>query len=234
MFSEVNLSKLLFFDIETAGEYPTYEEFKRKDPDGAKIFATKAERLGYTDLEESYYNKVSLFPEFAKVVCLSYGVWKNGEMKVSTISETDEKDTMKKIANLFYKAGSQGLIPCGWNIKNFDVPWIFRKMLMHKIQVPNILNTYGKKPWEINIVDLKEMWKSFSNLDVTFEEAVYSLKLPSPKDVMDGSKVHYHYWNNVNLEGIKYYCEKDVTAMIHMCEYIKNIYYENDITVNKL
>jgi len=234
MFSEANLTKLLFFDIETAGEYPSYAEFKKADPEGAKIFASKAERLGYENIEESYENKVSLFPEFGKIVCLSYGIWKNGEMKVSTIAEMDEKDTLTKIGVLFQKAEAQGLIPCGWNIKNFDVPWIFRKMLMHKLRVPSNLNSYGKKPWEVNLVDLKEMWKSFSSLDVTFEEAVYSLKLPSPKDVMDGSKVHYNYWTNVNLEGIKYYCEKDVMAMMHMCEYIKNIYFRNSITVNKL
>lgn len=234
MFTNKILSELLFFDIETAGQYKDYDRFKADDYDGAMIFASKCKRLGLDDLALAYTSKVSLFPEFGKIVCLSYGMWENGNMKISTIAETTESDTMKKIANLFSKASSKGYVPCGWNIKNFDLPWVFRKLLINGIKVPTNLNNWGKKPWEINAVDLKELWKAGSNLDCTFEEAVYSLGLPSPKDEMDGSQVHYHYWDNANIEGIKYYCEKDVRGMIHFCERLYMIYHPNDLVVNTL
>lgn len=225
MFTQQVLSKLLFFDIETAGRYSTYEEFKLADPNGAKIYAGKCERMNYGDPAEGYLNKVSLFPEFGKIVCLSYGVWKNGEISIATVADENESDLIKKVANLFHKAGAQGMIPCGWNIKNFDIPWVYRKCLMHGIQVPEPVNTWGKKPWEVSITDLKEWWKGFSSLDVTFEEAAYGLGIPSPKDEMHGGQVHDNYWFKNNLAGVKHYCEKDVKTMIIMCEKIHKLYY---------
>lgn len=226
MFTQSQLSKLLFFDIETCGQYPTFEEFQNQEPDGAKIFEGKCKRLNLGDPSEAYLKQVSLFPEYGRIACLSYGLWKNGEIQVSTIYEANEADLVKKAANLFHKATANGLIPCGWNIKNFDIPWVYRKILMHGLQVPESINTWGKKPWEVNIVDLKEWWKSFSNLDVTFEEAMYSLGLPSPKDEMNGSQVHVEYWMNHNESGIIKYCEKDVIGMIHMIEKVHHIYYK--------
>ena len=96
MFSQQVLSKLLFFDIETAGRYATYEEFKTADPDGAKVYAGKCERMGYGEPEVGYSNKVALFPEFGRIVCLSYGVWKNGEISIATVADENEKDLIKK------------------------------------------------------------------------------------------------------------------------------------------
>jgi hypothetical protein len=226
MFTQQQLNKLLFFDIETAGQYPSFEEFKAQDPDGAMIYAGKCDRMGYGDPADGYENKVSLFPEFGRIVCLSYGLWKNGEYQINTISELNEADLVKKIAILFQKCGASGLIPCGWNVKNFDIPWVYRKILMYNLQVPECVNTWGKKPWEVNIVDLKEWWKGFSNLDVTFEEAMYGLGLPSPKDEMHGGQVHQEYWLQHNTNGIIKYCEKDVMGMIRMTEKIHNTYYK--------
>ena len=227
MFSNQKLSKILFFDIETAGNYATYAEFQKADPEGALIFEGKCKRLNYGDPHEGYQDKVSLFPEFGRIVCLSYGIWKGNEIKVSSIFDEDETFLLKKISVLFNKGIDSNLVPCGWNIKNFDIAWIYRKMLMHGIAVPESINTWGKKPWEINIIDLKEWWKSFSTLDVTFEEAAYSLGIPSPKDEMHGGEVHKNYWELDNLEGIKEYCEKDVKTMILMCEKIGKIYTPN-------
>lgn len=222
MFSKESLSKFLFFDIETCGLYPTYEEFIKNDPDGAEIYKKKCNRLNYGDPAEGYLNKVSLFPEYGKIACLSYGVWRDGEIKVNTIS-ADEKEMMKQIHALFVKAGANGMAPTGWNIKNFDVAWVYRKLLMQGFQVPECLNTWGKKPWEINIFDMKEWWKSYSNLDVTFEEAAYALGIPSPKDDIDGGMVHQTYWNG-ELDRVITYCEKDVKTMILMCEKIYKLY----------
>jgi predicted PolB exonuclease-like 3'-5' exonuclease len=224
MFNQDYFSTLLFFDIETCGEYPDYEAFKKADPDGAKIYEGKCQRMGYGEPEVGYSNKVSLFPEFGRIVCLSYGIWKNGEITISTVSDDDEKEMLKKIAALFHKAGARGMIPCGWNIKNFDLSWIYRKMLMHGLQVPDVINSFGKKPWEINILDLKEWWKGFSNLDVTFEEASYAIGLPSPKDEMHGGQVHLNYHFKNNKAGVIQYCEKDVKTMILMVERISKIY----------
>jgi uncharacterized protein YprB with RNaseH-like and TPR domain len=222
MLSQSKLSSLLFFDIETCGNYSDFDKFLENDPVGAEIWKKKAHRLDYESPRKGYTEKVSLFPEFGQIACLSYGVWKDGEIVVKTIQD-EEPVMMKYIANLFHKAGANGLTPTGWNIKNFDVPWIVRKLLMNGMQVPQSIATYEKKPWEVNIIDMKEMWRSLSSLDVTFEEAAYSMGIPSPKDDIDGSQVHQEFWKG-NIDRIMTYCEKDVRTMILLMEKIYKIY----------
>lgn len=230
MFSESYLKKLLFFDIETSGKYKDYESFIIEDKEGAHIWSKKMARIkpDLTD-DESYAAQVSLFPEFGQIVCLSYGIWKDGEMQISTIkNEGDYKEMMKRIYMLFTKSSANGMIPTGWNIKNFDVPWVIRQFLMNGLDVPSVLSTYEKKPWEVGVLDLKEVWKSNSSLDVTFEDAVYSLGLPTPKDDIDGSQVHGEFHKG-NIDRIVTYCEKDVKAMIQFSERLKEIYFPSKV-----
>ena len=173
MFSKEKLSRFLFFDIETCGSYRDFEDFQREDPEGAEIFKKKSERLGLESPEVGYRDKIALFPEFGRIACFSYGIWKEGEIIVRTIHDShDEKELLRKVNIMLTKAGANGMIPTGWNIKNFDLAWVYRKMLMHGLRVPDCINTYEKKPWEVNVFDMKEWWKVFSNLDVTFEEAI--------------------------------------------------------------
>jgi predicted PolB exonuclease-like 3'-5' exonuclease len=145
-------------------------------------------------------------------------------MNINTISNDDDEVTMKLIAGLFQKAAANGLSPTGWNIKNFDIPWVIRKIMNAGLPVPSSISTYDKKPWETSVIDLKEIWKSFSSLDVTFEEALYSMGIPTPKDDIDGSQVHENYHLG-NIERIKTYCEKDVKTMIQLVEKIYEIHH---------
>jgi len=231
--SKDKLKSLLFFDIETCGQHPdTTALHDDKGPGAVSMFEKKIKRLhngsSWTgNIDADYKNNVSLFPEFGRVACVSYGIWRDGKIEVSTIDDSNEYDLLKKTANLFAKAGASGLTPTGWNVKNFDVPWLIRRMLMQGITVPQALSTYDKKPWELNIFDLKEYWKSGSSLDVTFEEAAYGLGIPTPKDDIDGSQVHSVYWGGPEsggIERIKTYCEKDVKTMIIMVEKLNAIY----------
>jgi predicted PolB exonuclease-like 3'-5' exonuclease len=214
---------MLFFDIETSGKYANYSEFQKADPAGAEIWKKKMNRLKIEDYAKGYETQVALFPEFGRIVCLSYGIWKNGEMNVKTISDDNEETMMKLIAGLFQKAASNGLSPTGWNIKNFDIPWVVRKIMNAGIPVPSSISTYDKKPWETSIIDLKEFWKSFSSLDVTFEEALYSMGIPTPKDDIDGSQVHENYHLG-NIDRIVTYCEKDVKTMIDLMHKVYEIH----------
>ena len=224
MFTKHQLERLLFFDIETSGKHQGYSEFYQTDDEGSDIWDKKSNRLKKDTPIDFYESEVSLFPEFGQIVCLSYGTIKDGTMQISTIkNEGDTLEMMKKIHVLFSKAEINGLKPTGWNIKNFDVPWVNRQCLMNGIPVPMILSTFDKKPWEVNVLDLKEVWKSGSTLDVTFEEAAYAMGIPSPKDDIDGSQVHENYHAG-NLERIVTYCEKDVKTMILMCEKLSKIY----------
>jgi DNA polymerase elongation subunit (family B) len=235
-YTKSKFEKFLFFDIETCGQYPNLQDHvDNTSPVAEEIFSKKSQRLnngkGWTgDAHADYPNNVALFPEFGRIACLSYGLWKNGEMQIATIIEKDEKTLLKKVANLFHRAGASGLIPTGWNIKNFDVPWIVRRLLINGIPVPQILSTYEKKPWEMGIFDMKDYWKSGSSLDVTFEEACFGMGVPTPKDDIDGSQVHEKFWNGEHSR-IATYCEKDVKGMILMAEKIYQVY--NPVTIKE-
>ena len=234
MFSQAYLKQLLFFDIETCGKYKDYESFKNEDKEGANIWSKKMSRIkpNLTN-DESYAAQVSLFPEFGQIACLSYGTWKDGHMQISTIrNEGDYVDMIKRIYMLFTKASGNGYIPTGWNIKNFDVPWVIRQCLINGLDVPSILSTYEKKPWEVSVLDLKEIWKSNSSLDTSFEEAVYAMGLPSPKDDIDGSQVHGEFYKG-NIDRIVTYCEKDVKGMIKFSERLMEIYNPTSSFVNR-
>ena len=239
MYSREKFKKFLFFDIETCGQYPEFQSMiDDKGPEAVGIFEKKSSRLhngkSWTgDLHKDYPNNVALFPEFGRIACLSYGIWKDGEMQIQTISDSDEVTMLKKIANLFHKADSAGLIPTGWNIKNFDVPWIVRRLLINGIQVPDCLSSYEKKPWEMNIFDMKEMWKSSSSLDVSFEEACFGMGIPTPKDDIDGSQVHSTFYAG-EIDRVTTYCEKDVKSMILLAEKIYNIYQPQTLQSNTL
>lgn len=229
MFSESKLKTLLFFDIETAGKYPNYAEFEKADPAGAEIWHKKMNRQKIEDYKKGYEQNVALYPEFGQIVTLSYGLWNPDKYTTGynvgsiTLDPDNEYDTLKRIAMVFHNASANGLVPTGWNIKNFDVPWIVRKLHNVGLQVPTCLQTFDKKPWEVTVLDLKEMWKSNSSLDVTFEEAAYSMGIPTPKDDIDGSQVHQTF-HSEGIDRIQTYCEKDVKTMIHLVTALSKIY----------
>lgn len=230
MFTTEKLKSFLFFDIETCGQHPNYASLIAERPDADNIFPKKCERLNngksWTgNPEQDYANNVALFPEFGRIACLSYGVWKPEGYTIASIYGEDEVTLLKKVANLFNRAGANGMSPTGWNIKNFDVPWIVRRMHINNIRVPECLSSYEKKPWEMTVFDLKDFWKSGSSLDVTFEEACYGMGIPTPKDDIDGSQVHKTFWNG-ELERVKIYCEKDVKGMILLAEKVYRTYQQ--------
>lgn len=224
MITKDLISKLLFFDIETAGQYESCVDLYKKDPLGGKIFQKKWELYGSKEgleLSEFYSERVAIYPEFGRIVCLSYGICKDGESIIKTISG-EESDMMKMIYQLFVKAGERGLIPIGWNIKQFDVPWINRKLMMYDISVPNVLNSFNKKPWDLNILDLRDIWRGSSTFPCSFEEAAYAMGIPTPKDDIDGGQVHSEYWKG-NIDRIITYCEKDVKTMIELVKKMSNV-----------
>ena len=48
---------------------------------------------------------------------------------------------------------------CGHNSKEFDIPFIARRMIIHNMPLPDKLNLFGKKPWEIPHLDTMDLWK---------------------------------------------------------------------------
>tara|TARA_B100000927_G_scaffold290131_1_gene288217 strand:- start:141 stop:860 length:720 start_codon:yes stop_codon:yes gene_type:complete len=234
MLKNIDYSKILFFDIETVPNVYNYNEL---DKQGQDLWDKKTKFLQKRDemSADEIYNMAGIYAEFGKVICISLGlvVQKNGEnqIRLKSIAGKDEKKLLKDfidILNSYYNTNE--FIFCAHNGKEFDIPFLSRRILINELKLPNILNIAGKKPWEIRHLDTMELWKFGDYKHYTSLELLsYVFKIPTPKNDIDGSQVAFVYYEEDNLERIIKYCEKDVIATIQLFrKYQGHSLIEND------
>ena len=220
----MRLERILFLDIETVPEYRNYVELPEKRQyfwsRKARIILHKdMDDLSPQDLENSYFERAGIYAEFAKIVCISVGyyVTEDGvisEFRTKSFASKDEKEVLTGFSDLLNNHFNDPVkySLCGHNIREFDVPVICRRMLIHQLTFPKMLDVRNKKPWELgHLIDTMELWrfgdrKSYTSLDLL----AHIFGVPSPKSDIDGSLVGRVYWEEENLERIVKYCEQDV------------------------
>ena len=221
MLKNINYSKILFFDIETVPQTVDYNELDEKGQglwDRKTRFIQQREDLN----AEEVYEKAGIYAEFGKVVCISLGfvLQKEGEtqIRIKSIANEDEIVLLQEfldLLNSYYN--SPDFLFCAHNGKEFDIPFLCRRILINNLKIPYMLNVSGKKPWEIKHLDTMELWKfgdykNYTSLDLL----TYIFKIPTPKDDMDGSQVAKVFYQDKDLDRIIHYCEKDVVATIQL------------------
>ena len=214
MIDNLNLNNLYFIDIETV---PQSENYFDVPENLKKHWDKKAERLKKSEDEqnEDTYRQAGIYSEFGKIICISVGyIIKDNlgtnKIRVKSFADDNEKELLKSFADLITMKPRNF---CGHNINEFDIPYICRRLLINGIKIPECLNLYGKKPWEVQNIDTMALWKfgdfkSFTALDLL----ATILDVPTSKDDIDGSQVFDIYYKEKNLERIKIYCEKDVVC----------------------
>jgi uncharacterized protein YprB with RNaseH-like and TPR domain len=221
MLQNINYNKILFFDIETV---PLTYEFKDLEERAQDLWDRKTRFLQERDnlSPDELYEKAGIYAEFGKVVCISMGfvLQKEGEtqIRVKSIANENEKILLQEcidLLNSYYN--SPDFLFCAHNGKEFDIPFLCRRILINGLKLPFILNVSGKKPWEIKHLDTMELWKfgdfkNYTSLDLL----TYIFNIPTPKDDMDGSQVAKVFYEEKNLDRIIHYCEKDVIATIQL------------------
>ncbi len=221
MLSSLNLECILFLDIETVPAFPTYSDVP---DDWKKLWDKKSSVISKdeNDTPETLYGRAGIYAEFGKIICISVGFLKTvdgkEQFRIKSFYGHDEKQVLLSFAELLNKhyCGADHRL-CGHNGKEFDFPWIARRMMIHGIKIPALLNTSGKKPWEVNHLDTMEMWKfgDFKNhTSLNLLAALFGV--PTPKDDIDGSMVHKVYYEEKNLERIVTYCQKDVLTVVQI------------------
>ena len=213
-----SLNNILFLDIETVPQYASYELL----PENAKPFWNKkAEQIKKDkelDTPGSIYPRAGMYAEFGKVVCISVGIISgNGEGKKLIIKSfccEDEKILLNDFCELLKKWAGQDKVMCAHNGKEFDFPFLSRRMVINNIPIPAMLQLAGKKPWEIPHVDTMELWKfgDYKNY-TTLNLLAFSFGIATPKDDIDGSLVWKVYWTEQDLTRIVTYCQKDVVTV---------------------
>ena len=221
MLQNINYNKILFFDIETV---PLTYEFKDLEERAQGLWDRKTRFLQERDnlSPDELYEKAGIYAEFGKVVCISMGfvLQKEGEtqIRVKSIANRNEKILLQEyidLLNSYYN--SPDFLFCAHNGKEFDIPFLCRRILINGLKLPFILNVAGKKPWEIKHLDTMELWKfgdfkNYTSLDLL----TYIFNIPTPKYDMDGSQVAKVFYEEKNLDRIIHYCEKDVIATIQL------------------
>lgn len=221
MIKQVPFEKILFLDIETV---PQAYQFEQLDEKSKALFEVK-NRFQISpekSIEQIFEERGGILAEFGKIVCISVGMLHEGSqgksIRLKSYYHDDEETLLKQFKRLLDDHyNTQYHVLCGHNSKEFDIPYICRRMLINGIALPSILQIAGKKPWEINHIDTMELWKfgdykSYTSLSLL----CHVMNIPTPKDDISGADVARVYYEENDLQRIMVYCEKDVVALIQL------------------
>lgn len=218
----IPLENVLFLDIETVPQAANYDDL---DESSQSLWDLKAQFMMRNDPEKTpadFYERAGIFAEFGKIVCISVGFIPVGDgprkFRVKSFAGHEEKELLEGFANMLnthYNHDRYYL--CGHNGKEFDFPFMARRMLINGLKLPLLLDTAGRKPWEVKHLDTMELWKfgdykSFTSIKLL----THCFGIPTPKDDIDGSQVASVYYGEGDVERIAVYCQKDTLTVAQL------------------
>jgi len=216
MLDKINLEHILFLDIETV---PQSEHFEELDETTQQLWEAKTAFQRKEEITpEDFYERAGIMAEFGKIICISVGFFRtkgdNRQFRVTSFygqEETILKDFKNLLETHFDRPEH---LLCAHNGKEFDFPYIARRMIISGIEVPSKLKLFGKKPWEIAHLDTMDLWKFGDYKNYTsLKLLAHVLGIPSPKDDIDGSQVRQVFYEEKNIDRIIEYCEKDTITV---------------------
>ncbi|MBI2259511.1 MAG: 3'-5' exonuclease [Flavobacteriia bacterium] len=240
MLANIPLKNVLFLDIETVPQVYRFSELSDK----AKSLFQLKNRNKFSDLykenkaneldlsdedlwDKVYQNVSGIQAEFGKIICISVGFVKENhtfsEIRLKSFFHDDEETLLKLFIRLLNDNPNFSIL-CGHNAKEFDFPYICRRLLINGLNLPPQLDISGKKPWEIAHIDTMDLWKfgdfkAYTSLSLL----CHVFDIPTPKDDISGQDVARVYYEENNLLRIKQYCEKDVLALAQLLLRMKSL-----------
>ncbi|MXV15448.1 3'-5' exonuclease [Hufsiella ginkgonis] len=235
MFETIDLQQVLVLDIETVPQFASWQEVPLHFAD---LWELKTRSLRKeSETAEEYYQRAGIWAEFGKVVCISVGIF-NGKppetgLRIKSFSGDDERLILEDFISLLNRQPAS-LCLCAHNGKEFDFPYLCRRMLINGLKLPKQLNMAGKKPWEVGHLDTMELWKfgdykNYTSLNLL--AAVFGI--PTPKNDIGGADVGRVYWVEGDVQRISNYCQKDVITTAQLLLRFKGLplVTENNITI---
>lgn len=222
MLQHIILENILFIDVETV---PLYQNYNSAPDEYKTLWDKKASYLIKTenDNAESLYGRAGIYAEFGKIICISAGYLHYADgicsLRIKSFFNDNEAQLLSEFAALlkFYEGKNKDIILCAHNGKEFDFPYISRRMLVNGLPLPAVLQLASKKPWEVQHLDTLELWKFGDYKHYTsLELLAYIFNIPTPKSDIKGSDVARVYWEEGNLERIVEYCQKDVLTVVQL------------------
>ena len=225
MIKRIKLEHILFLDIETVPQFADYDSLENPTKLLWEAKTNYQRKENFTPKE--FYDRAGIWAEFGKIICISVGYFKQKEdprnFRVTSFYG-EEADILKDFKNLlethFNKSNH---LLCAHNGKEFDFPYIARRMVILGIDLPEKLNLFGKKPWEVPHLDTLELWKfgdykTFTSLNLM----AHVLGIPSPKNDISGEQVRDVFYKEKDIDRIVAYCEKDTVTVAQIILKLRN------------
>ena len=232
MLDNVRVEDVLFLDVETV---PTAASYDLLEPAMQILWDKKSKQFRTPEQTSGdVYERAGIYSEFGKIICISVGLIKEKNpfsFRLKSFYGDEEKTLLSDFSAMlskFSKTNREAVL-CAHNGKEFDYPYIARRMIINGLIIPGILDNAGKKPWEIKLLDTMDLWKFGDYKNYTSLDLLTSiLGIPTPKDDIDGSMVAGIYYNENDLKRIVRYCEKDVLAIARVLLRFMNLPGIND------
>lgn len=220
MLDNIRVEDVLFLDIETV---PVVKSIEMLDPGMQILWDKKSKHFRTAEQSANdVYERAGIYSEFGRIICISVGYIKEKDpyaLRLKSFYGDDEKTILSEFSAMlskFSKSNRESLL-CAHNGKEFDYPYIARRMIINSILIPDLLDNAGKKPWEVKLLDTMDLWKFGDYKNYTSLDLLTSvLGVPTPKDDIDGSMVAGIYYDEKDIERIVRYCEKDVIAIVQV------------------
>jgi hypothetical protein len=227
MLDSITIEDILFLDIETV---PLMPSMNLLEPPMQALWDKKSRFFrSPEETPETAYERAGIYAEFGKIICISVGFIRDKNpisFRLKSFCGDDEKMILSEFSEMLLKfsKSKKDAILCAHNGKEFDFPYIARRMIINRLIIPEILDNAGKKPWEVKLLDTMDLWKLGDYKNYTSLNLLTTvLGIPSPKDDIDGSMVAKVYYEDNDLKRIVRYCEKDVLAIAQVMLRFKNL-----------
>ncbi len=239
MITSIPIQNILFLDVETVPQYSLFEEMPENWKQLWLLKANTLLRGREEEAGENIYERAGIYAEFGKIVCISCGVVQGSDnhrkIVLKSFAGENERLLLADFSEMLEKwITREPKYLCAHNGKEFDFPYICRRMLINGLPIPPLLNIIGKKPWEVTHLDTMELWKfgdykSYTSLNLLAQ----ALGIPTPKDDIDGSRVAKVFYEEKNLPRIVTYCQKDVVtvAQIYLRMSGEALIQEEDVVI---
>ncbi|MCW3467428.1 ribonuclease H-like domain-containing protein [Chitinophaga nivalis] len=209
-------------DIETTPGAPAFEHLQGDIQELWRDKIAKTAPVSENE-EEAYADRAGFYAEFGKIVCISVGYFhveqNHYQLRLKSFFHDDETVVLRsflELVNIFH-AKHPNFQFAGHNIKEFDIPFICRRSVIHQLSLPLPLQLYGRKPWEVPMLDTLHLWRFGDNKYYTSLKLLTAIMgIDTPKDDIDGSMVGRVYWEEKDLPRIAAYCRKDVLAVAQL------------------
>lgn len=235
-FTTAKPEKILFIDIETVPQYAQLSDFSEAMQ---QLWTKKAAQLDAEKSAEALFHRAGIYAEFGKIICISVAYMhltgSKRQLRVTSFASHNEPQLLHDFLQLIIKHfNSKDHFLCAHNGKEFDFPYIGRRLLINGFRIPHLLDSRGLKPWDVRHFDTLELWRFGDYKHYTSLELLTQIfNIPSPKTEMNGSDVCRVYWEENGLERITEYCQADVIAVAQLWQRYRNEqpFVDSEITV---